>query len=83
MSGAGGTAQRQKPDYSATHGFPATCNFVLEFDNGAGKFMLIKGTGDPGTDYTNAPVGALYINQTQGSLHVKTAEPNTWGDTGP
>jgi len=83
MSGPGGTLQQQKPDYSASHSFPATCELVLEFGAGDVKFMLILGTGDPSTDYSKAPLGALYINRTQGSCHVKTANPNTWSDTGP
>jgi len=83
MSGPGATLQKQKPDYSVTHGFPATCELVLEFGAGDEKLFIIKGTGDPGNDYTKAPLGSVYINRTQGSLHVKTANPNTWSDTGP
>lgn len=83
MSGASGTLQKQKPDYSVTHAFPATCKQVMEFSDGTETFMLIRGTGDPGNDYAKAPVGSLYINQTQGSVHIKTAAPNTWSDTGP
>lgn len=83
-TGPGATLQRQKPFYSESHGFPATCNLVAEFTAPDGtKRFLIWGTGDPGTDYTNAPVGSIYINETQGSSHVKTANPNTWGDSGP
>ena len=83
MSGPGATVQKQKPDYSATHGFPSTCILVTELGAGEVKRMIIHGTGDPGNDYTKAPVGSLYINETQGSCHVKTANPNTWSDTGP
>lgn len=83
MSGTGATAQRQKPDYSESHAFPSTCKQVIELGSDTETMMIIRGTGDPGTDYSKAPLGSLYINQTQGSAHIKTAQPNTWSDTGP
>ena len=39
--------------------------------------MIIWGSGAPAALYNNAPLGALYIDGTNGTLYVKTAAAGT------
>lgn len=70
--------QDEFADPNNNFSYPTTCLGYAVIGNDTTKIHFIVGTGAPGTDYNNAPLGSLYIktDATPG-LYQKTAA-STW-----
>ncbi len=69
--------QDEFPDPGNNFTFPTTCLGYVVLGDATTKINLILGTGDPSTNYNNAPLGSLYIDLTAYKLYIMTAAA-TW-----
>ena len=71
--------ERTDPNIDAHYAFPATATYVRVLStSGVVLFLVIQNAGAPGTSFTNAEIGSIYINGTNGTLLTKRDTADTW-----
>lgn len=73
--------QQQEYDVNldAHYGFPSTSDWILfKGETDANSYLFIRGVGAPGANHNNAPLGSIYVDVTNLTMHMKDATGANW-----